>query len=132
MNITLNPDGPLDVRATLARYRIWGEDPANRVVGDVFHRVLRLHGQLIAYEVQSHGTVDQPRLEIQTPGAGRDSVATAIAREVRTIFGLDFDLPGFYRMAKADPVASNDTAEGMAQNRRVAVNILVSKGLDGL
>jgi DNA-3-methyladenine glycosylase II len=104
MNITLNPDGPLDVRATLARYRIWGEDPANRVVGDVFHRVLRLHGQLIAYEVQSHGTVDQPRLEIQTPGAGRDSVATAIAREVRTIFGLDFDLPGFYRMAKADPV----------------------------
>lgn len=35
-------------------------------------------------------------------------------------------------MAKADPLASNDTTEGMAQNRRVAVNILVSKGLDGL
>jgi OOP family OmpA-OmpF porin len=35
-------------------------------------------------------------------------------------------------MAKADPLASNDTPEGMAQNRRVAVNILVSKGLDGL
>jgi outer membrane protein OmpA-like peptidoglycan-associated protein len=35
-------------------------------------------------------------------------------------------------MAKADPLASNDTAEGKAQNRRVSVNILVSKGLDGL
>ncbi|KKW91054.1 MULTISPECIES: OmpA family protein [Sphingobium] len=35
-------------------------------------------------------------------------------------------------MAEADPLASNDTAEGKAQNRRVAVNILVSKGLDGL
>ena len=35
-------------------------------------------------------------------------------------------------MAKADPVASNDSAEGKAQNRRVAVNVLVSKGLDGL
>ncbi|MEW4467220.1 OmpA family protein [Parasphingorhabdus sp. JC815] len=35
-------------------------------------------------------------------------------------------------MAKADPIASNATAEGKAQNRRVAVNILVSKGLDGL
>lgn len=35
-------------------------------------------------------------------------------------------------MAEADPAASNDTAEGKAQNRRVAVNILVSKGLDGL
>jgi outer membrane protein OmpA-like peptidoglycan-associated protein len=35
-------------------------------------------------------------------------------------------------MAKADPLASNDTAEGKAMNRRVSVNILVSKGLDGL
>lgn len=35
-------------------------------------------------------------------------------------------------MAEADPLASNDTTEGKAQNRRVAVNILVSKGLDGL
>ena len=35
-------------------------------------------------------------------------------------------------MAKADPAASNDTDEGKAQNRRVAVNILVSKSVDGL
>lgn len=35
-------------------------------------------------------------------------------------------------MSEADPLASNDTASGKAQNRRVAVNILVSKGLDGL
>lgn len=35
-------------------------------------------------------------------------------------------------MAESDPLASNDTEEGKAQNRRVAVNILVSKGLDGL
>src|SRR3546814_14906493 len=35
-------------------------------------------------------------------------------------------------MAEADPTASNDTVEGKAPNRRVAVNNLVSKGLDGL
>ena len=35
-------------------------------------------------------------------------------------------------MAKADPAASNDTEEGKAQNRRVAVNILVSKSVDGI
>lgn len=35
-------------------------------------------------------------------------------------------------MAASDPAASNDTPEGRAQNRRVSVNILVSKGLDGL
>ena len=35
-------------------------------------------------------------------------------------------------MAKADPLAPNDTPEGKAQNRRVAVNILVSKSVDGM
>lgn len=35
-------------------------------------------------------------------------------------------------MATADPLASNDTPDGKAQNRRVAVNVLVSKGLDGM
>jgi len=35
-------------------------------------------------------------------------------------------------MSEAAPLTDNDTPEGRAQNRRVAVNILVSKGLDGL
>ena len=35
-------------------------------------------------------------------------------------------------MAKADPLASNDTAEGKAQNRRVSINVLVSKATDGM
>jgi len=35
-------------------------------------------------------------------------------------------------MSEAQPLTDNDSAEGRAQNRRVAVNILVSKGLDGL
>ena len=35
-------------------------------------------------------------------------------------------------IATADPLASNDTPEGKALNRRVAVNILVSKSVDGL
>ena len=35
-------------------------------------------------------------------------------------------------MAEADPAADNTTPEGKAQNRRVAVNILVCKGLDGM
>jgi OOP family OmpA-OmpF porin len=35
-------------------------------------------------------------------------------------------------MAESDPLASNDTAEGKAQNRRVSVNVLVSKSVDGL
>jgi outer membrane protein OmpA-like peptidoglycan-associated protein len=35
-------------------------------------------------------------------------------------------------MSKSDPLADNSSAAGKAQNRRVEVKILVSKGLDGL
>ncbi len=35
-------------------------------------------------------------------------------------------------LADSDPTADNSTAAGRAQNRRVAVNILVSKSVDGL
>jgi outer membrane protein OmpA-like peptidoglycan-associated protein len=35
-------------------------------------------------------------------------------------------------MSMAEPVASNDTAAGKAANRRVSVNILVSKAVEGL
>jgi outer membrane protein OmpA-like peptidoglycan-associated protein len=35
-------------------------------------------------------------------------------------------------MSEADPAAPNDTAAGKAQNRRVAVNIMVSKAVDGM
>jgi outer membrane protein OmpA-like peptidoglycan-associated protein len=35
-------------------------------------------------------------------------------------------------MAEADPLADNETAYGKAQNRRVAVNVLVSKAVEGL
>jgi flagellar motor protein MotB len=34
-------------------------------------------------------------------------------------------------MADSDPAADNSTPYGKSQNRRVAVNILVSKSVDG-
>jgi DNA-3-methyladenine glycosylase II len=103
MNLVLTPEGPLDVPATLARFRLWGEDPSNRVHGDVFRRVLRLGVRLHPYEVRWQGPVDAVRLDVRVPGRRSPTVAEGVEREVRRIFGLDFDLPGFYRMAKADP-----------------------------
>ncbi|HXG04927.1 MAG TPA: hypothetical protein VNO23_16125 [Candidatus Binatia bacterium] len=104
MTITLAPDGPLDVGATLARYRLWGEDPANRFGGDVFRRVLRRPGVLAPYEVRWQGPVDAVRLTITVTDARSAGVRAAVVREVRAIFGLDFDLGAFYRFAKEDVV----------------------------
>ncbi len=103
MNLSLSVDGPLDVAATLARYRLWGEDPANRVDDGLFRRVLRHEGALVPYEVRWSGAVEEVRLAITVPGVRSAAVAALAAAEVRRVFGLDFDLPGFYRMAKADP-----------------------------
>jgi DNA-3-methyladenine glycosylase II len=103
MKIVLGVDGPLDAPATLARYHIWGEDPANRVDGDVFRRVLRLPDRLVPYAVRWFGGVDDARLEV-TADIASPAVRAAITAEVRAVFGLDFDLAGFYRAAKTDPV----------------------------
>jgi len=102
MKIALTPDGPLDVRGTLSRYHRWGDDPTNQVGDDVFRRVLRVESQLVPYEVRWTGSVDDARIVIRIPGARGDAISAAAVAEVRRILGLDFDLTGFYRMAKGD------------------------------
>jgi len=102
MKIVLAPDGPLDTSGTLARYHLWGEDPTNRIGGDVFRRVLRHGGRLVPYEVRWSGPVDDARITIRAPGSDA-AVGAAVVSEVRRLLGLDLDLAGFYRMAKADP-----------------------------
>src|SRR5919197_6028400 len=104
MNIVLAPDGPLHAGATLARYHLWGEDPANRLADGALLRVLRRHGRLVPYEVRPAGTVDDARLVVRIPGVRDAAMGEAVAAEGRRGFGLDADLPGFYRMAKSDPL----------------------------
>src|SRR5438552_9241733 len=104
MNIVLAPDGPLHAGATLARYHLWGEDPANRLADGALLRVLRRHGRLVPYEVRPTGSVDDARLMVRIARARDAATGEAVAAEVRQIFGLAFDLSGFYRMAKGDPV----------------------------
>src|SRR3989449_924076 len=104
MNIVLAPDGPLHAGATLARYHLWGEDPANRLADGALLRVLRYHGRLVPYAVRATGPVDDARLVMRIPGVRDASTGEAVAAEGRRIFGLHFDLSGFYRMAKSDAV----------------------------
>jgi DNA-3-methyladenine glycosylase II len=104
MRFVLPVNGPLDVGATLARHHVWGEDPANRVGDGVFRRVLSLDGRLWLWEARWHGPVDDVRLDVAVPGARSSRVEDAVRAEVEKIFGLGFDLEGFCRFAKSDPV----------------------------
>lgn len=97
---------PLDVSGTLARFRLWGEDPANHLADGVFRRAIKAGGEWHGYELRWAGDPDDARLTVSVPGARSARVVDAAVSEVRRICGLDLDLPDFYRAAKADPVLS--------------------------
>jgi DNA-3-methyladenine glycosylase II len=106
MTFTLSADGPLDVDKTLARYTLWGIDPANRIEPGRFRRAARVAGRPYPYQVEWTGAPEATRLHVTVRGSRSRVVAAAVEREVRRIFGVDADVAGFYRMAKADPVLS--------------------------
>ncbi len=110
MTIQLLADSPLDVQQTLARYRVWGEDPANRLGGATFRRVVRVDGRLYGYELTWAGPPDAVRLTLRVPGSRSTRVTEAALAEVRRLLFLTADVLGFYRLAQADRALSGLTA----------------------
>jgi DNA-3-methyladenine glycosylase II len=104
MEATVSAGGPLDPAGTVARFRLWGEDPANRVGRGVFRRAVELDGRWYAYEVSWRTGSDDAELTVSLPGRPRARVMDAAIAETRHVFGLDLDVSGFYRAAGADPV----------------------------
>ena len=96
--------GPLDMAGTLSRYRLWGEDPVNRLSDGVFRRAIKWEGRWRGYELRWTDDSGTPRLSVSVPGARRAAVVDAAVAEVRHVCGLDLDLPAFYAAAGGDPV----------------------------
>src|SRR3972149_6573569 len=69
MEATLAAPGPLDVSRTLARFRLWGEDPASLLADGVFRRALWVDGCCHGYELRWAGGPDDARLTVRVPGA---------------------------------------------------------------
>jgi DNA-3-methyladenine glycosylase II len=104
MKTEIRVEGFLDVPRTLQRYRLWGEDPANRLSPGVFRRALKVGRRWRGYEVRWSGSVEGARLLVSTPGERSGSVLEAAVEEVTRICGLGLDVDGFYRVAEKDPV----------------------------
>jgi DNA-3-methyladenine glycosylase II len=109
MDARFPASGPLDVSGTLARFRLWGEDPANRLSDGVFRRAIKVDEEWLGYELRWEGGPDEARLTVSLPEATSARAVDAAVMEVRRICGLDLDLPAFYTAAKADPVLSTLT-----------------------
>jgi DNA-3-methyladenine glycosylase II len=104
MKTEIRVNGPLDVPRTLERYRVWGEDPVNRLGPGVFVRAIRVAGAWHGYELRWSGTVDASRLLVSIPGSRSARVLEAAVDEVGRICGLALDVETFYAAAKEDPV----------------------------
>jgi DNA-3-methyladenine glycosylase II len=104
MKTEIRVDGPLDVPRTLERFRVWGEDPVNRLVNGTFVRAVRVAGTWRGYELRWAGRVDSARLLVSTPGHRSTRVLEAAVDEVGRICGLGLDVEAFYAAAKDDPV----------------------------
>lgn len=102
--------GPLDIAGTLSRYRLWGEDPVNRLSDGVFRRAIKWEDRWRGYELRWTDDPDSPRLTVSVPGARRAAIVDAAVNDVRHVCGLDLDLPGFYAAAAGDLVLDGLTA----------------------
>lgn len=109
MEQTFGVPGPLDTDRTLARFRLWGEDPANHLTDGIFRRAVTVGDRCWGYELTWAGGPDDARLRVSVPGARSLRVLEAAVDEVRWICGLGLDLEGFYRSAKSDPVLAELT-----------------------
>ncbi|HEY7252454.1 MAG TPA: hypothetical protein VIG37_18295 [Methylomirabilota bacterium] len=96
--------GPLDIAGTLSRYRLWGEDPVNRLSDGVFRRAVKWQDRWRGYELRWSDDPASPRLTVSVPGARRASVVDAAVDDARHVCGLALDLPGFYAAASGDVV----------------------------
>ncbi len=98
------PAPPLDFDLTLARYRLWGVDPANVYAGGAFHRVARVAGRPVPYRLTAAGPAARPILRVTFDGPDTPATRAALRGEARRLLGLDADLAGFYAAAAGDRV----------------------------
>lgn len=104
MEQTTRIDGPFDADLTLSRFRLWGEDLANRLGDGVLLRAVRVDGRAWGYALRWSGDRDDARLTISVPGTRSGRVLDAAVADARWVCGAHLDLDTFYRAIKGDAV----------------------------
>ena len=111
--------GPLDVPASVERFRRWGDDLIDRWDGRVMVRVLHLPSGAVPFAAESVGSLVQPRLRVEIPaGASEAEVVAALrtmfvqadlrqlAAEDSAIARADAAFPGVRPVLERDPLTA--------------------------
>ena len=103
---------PFDFKLTAAYRTRFGDSFGSESFRDSVYRcVISLDGAAALMSVRDIGSMDEPKLQLELTG---DSVSEmdldAAEQEANQVLGLDYDLSGFYDMAKDDGLLSRLTA----------------------
>jgi len=95
--------GPLDVAASVERFRRWGEDLIDRWDGRTMVRVLHLPGGPLPFAAEPVGTIAQPRLVVTIEDGSRQAEASAALQRM-------FVQAGLGRLVASDPAVARADA----------------------
>lgn len=102
MMFVLHPIAPfrLDLTAWALRRRAMNE--IDRWDGHTYARTIAIGDRAVDLEVTQVGAASRPALRVVVRGAAGRRVRTTATAALSRALGLDIDLEGFYRMARAD------------------------------
>jgi DNA-3-methyladenine glycosylase II len=112
MKMNLKPAPPYDFDLSAAIFS-GGDGEIRQYANNIFHQVIQVDKQLILISVQSVGTVNNPKLEIDLTSDTKIEARTPSRAEeiIGSILNLKLDLMSFYETAKKDKVLSLITQE---------------------
>ena len=126
MNARLSVHGPLDVAQTLARYRLWGEDPANRLEDGRFRRAVRVDRRWHGYDLTWTEGAAGPQLQVSVPGSRSMRVVDVAVADAGHVLGLDLDLASYNRGRELSERAIRRRAAAWGEHQNMAVHYLLA------
>jgi DNA-3-methyladenine glycosylase II len=103
---TLEPRAPFDFAKTLSFLKAFSPTAGEQTLAETtITKAVTLHGQAVAFELRSVGSIEQPRLAytLFSERPLSDEEHAAIADRIRFFLSLDDDLEPFYALGRDDP-----------------------------
>jgi DNA-3-methyladenine glycosylase II len=99
----LDLEGPLDIAASVERFRRWGDDLLDRWDGQTLVRTAHIRGEAVPYACAITGTIERPRVVVTVAGPAHQA---DVALAIRSTF-VTPPPEALARVCAADPVIAS-------------------------